>query len=78
MADLPPVTNTAAPGILMEAYPISLYYENDDDCFVAELNAFNDAQVHGSTWAQAAAAAKIAHRLLVEAYRAAGYTLPTV
>lgn len=78
VSDIPPVTNQSPTNLLLEAYPISIYWDNDEDCFVAELNVFNDAQLHGSTWGEVAAAAKIAHRILIEVYRQFGYPLPEV
>jgi predicted RNase H-like HicB family nuclease len=64
--------------ILSSAYPIAIYWDNDENCFICELSAFNSARLHAATWDDAAIAAKTAHTLLINVYRANGYTLPEV
>lgn len=68
---------TAAVAVLIDAYAIGVGWDNADDAFVAELSDFG-VEVHGATWAEAVALAKEAQRLLIETYRAAGYTLPSL
>ena len=74
-----PMVTTADPStVLAEAYPISVYWDNDANKFFAELSDFGECMVHADTWLAATTAAKIAQQLLVEAYRLYGYTLPEV
>lgn len=73
----PMVSITDSTAILSEAYPISIYWDNDLNLFIAELDDFG-VQIHAPSWALAASAAKIAHILLIENYRTFGYTLPEV
>lgn len=63
---------------LVDAYPIAIYWDNDENAFIAELSSFNSARLHAASWIQAANAAKTAHTLLITLYRANGYTLPEV
>lgn len=73
----PMVTENDSIEILSEAYSISIYWDNDLNVFIAELDDFN-TQIHSPTWLGAAAAAKVAHSLLVENYRLFSYSLPEV
>ncbi len=63
---------------LVDAYPVAIYWDNDENSFIAELSAFNSARLHADTWTEAANAAKTAHSLLITLYRANGYALPEV
>ena len=72
------ISTSSPSNVLATAYPISIYWDNELDAFIAELSDFNNAQVHASTWQAAAAAAQTAQQLLIEAYRLYGYTLPEV
>ena len=74
----PQVTLDSPVETLAEAYPVSIYWDNDENAFLVELPSFNNTQLHALTWAQAAAAARIAHMLLINVYRANSYTLPEV
>lgn len=63
--------------VLSEAYPISVYWDNQLNLFIAELDDFN-VQVHANSWLVATNAAKVAHGLIIQNYRTYGYTLPEV
>lgn len=78
MPENPQVTTSSTVEILSKAYPVSIYWDNDENQFIAELSSFNNTQLHAATWEQAAAAAQIAHTLLITVYRANSYTLPEV
>lgn len=68
---------TASISTLTLAYAIGVGWDNSDDCFIAELSNFN-VEVHGSTRDEAIVYATEAQRLLIETYRAMGYTLPSL
>lgn len=74
----PQVTINDSVEILSNAYPIAVYWDNDENCFISELSAFNSARLHAASWDEAVNAAKVAHTLLITVYRANGYTLPEV
>lgn len=73
----PMVSTTDTVQILSEAYPISIYWDNQLNLFLVELDDFG-VQIHAASWASAASAAKVAHTLLIENYRSFGYALPEV
>ena len=72
------ITNASPVDVLSLAYAVAVYWDNDLDCFVAELAYFNGVQIHAPSWDAAATAAKITHQLLITAYRNYGYELPEV
>lgn len=72
-----PITKDSPASSLSLAYAISIYWDNDLLCFIAELADF-DVKVHSSSWDGAAAAAKVVHELLIAGYRQGGYPLPEV
>lgn len=78
MPTTPQITKDSPVDILASAYAISIYWDNDENAYIAELSDFNSTQIHASTWEGAAAAAHIALSLLITGYRASGYTLPEV
>ena len=78
MPTSPQVTKDSSAEILANAYPTSISWDNDENSFLAELPAFNNTQLHAASWAEVASAARIAHVLLINAYRANGYVLPEV
>ncbi len=85
VAAIPPPTpdpmaiNTNAPtDTLITAYPITLQWDNDEDCYMIELSAFNQ-ELHATTdWNQSLNFAKLIQRLLIETYRANNLNLPEV
>lgn len=73
--EINPATATVA--TLVDAYAIGIAWDDADDAFVAELSDFG-VEVHGSTWTETITYAKEAQRLLIETYRANGYSLPSL
>lgn len=72
------ITKDSSTETLSTAYPIAIYWDGDENAYVCELTAFNSVRLHATSWESAAAAAKVAHSLLITVYRANGYVLPEV
>jgi predicted RNase H-like HicB family nuclease len=75
---VPLINTNSAAETLRQAYPIAVYWDNDEDSFMVELSAFN-VEFHASNnWSTAVAAASEVQEALINLYRQLGRTLPDV
>lgn len=63
---------------LVTAYPIGIYWSNEDDVHLFELSAFSIEAHAVAGWIQSVEIAQATQRLLINSYRALGRTLPEV
>jgi hypothetical protein len=75
---MPTVNKNSPVETLTTAYPIGLYWSNEEDSHLFELSAFAIEAHAVLDWAQSMAIAQATQRLLINSYRNLGRALPEV
>jgi len=60
----------------MQKYSVSIFYSEDDECYVASVPELEGCMAHGDTYAEAMAEVQDAMELHVEMIQETGHELP--